>query len=279
MGEPLTGLDSLRGLLRYKPLALLSDVDGTISPLAATPWQARITPRARDLLARLSTHIVVGLISGRDLGDLQRMVGLPDLVYVGLHGLAWRIAGADELVPEAAAYRRFTLEAAAELAHLKRIDGLVLEVKTVGVAIHYRNVRRPAAARFEIVRAVASSPAAGKFELHDAIRVVELRPPVGVTKGVAVERLTRRFGLRALLYLGDDLTDVDAFEAVRRLREAHSLAAYGLAVVHAEAAPAVAAAADFTLTGVEGVEQFLAELVESVEPRPPAATDLLEPRH
>jgi trehalose 6-phosphate phosphatase len=263
MATPLTSLAPLLDALNERPFALLCDVDGTLSPLAPAPGLARVTPRNRELLAALSRSILVAVVSGRDLVDLRQMVGLPEIVYIGLHGLAWRIAGSDELAPEAQPYRAWTLEAADELAHLKRITGLVLEVKSVGLALHYRNAT-DRSARTQILRALASSPAAGRFEVHEGIRLVELRPPIGITKGVAVRRLADRFRLRGLLFLGDDITDIDAFQEVRALRAKASIAGYGLAVAHDEAPEVAAAAADFTLPGVEGVEWLLGEIAGRV---------------
>lgn len=267
MTEMLTSLGPVASALGQRPLALLCDVDGTISPLAPSPYLAHVTDRNRDLLRQLSRSVLVAVVSGRDVVDLQRMVNLPDIILIGLHGLAWRIAGTDELTPEALPYRAYTREAAAELAHLKRIAGVVLEVKTVGLALHYRGAGPERQARSQILRAISSSAAAARFEVREGIRVVELRAPVGVTKGVAVRRLVDRFSLRGLLYAGDDLTDVDAFEEVRRLREQSRLQAYALAVAHAEAPEAAIAAADYTLPGVEGVEAFLSQVLDAVSGR------------
>ena len=263
MTESLTSLTPLFDALERRPFALLCDVDGTLSPLAPAPDLARVTPRNRELLAELSTSILVAVISGRDLPDLRRLVGLPQIVYVGLHGLAWRIAGSDEITPEAQSYREYTRAAADELAYLTRIPGVVLERKSVGLALHYRNATSRSA-RTQILRAIASSAAAGRFAVHEGIRLVELRPPIGITKGVAVRGFVDRFGLRGLLYLGDDITDIDAFEEVRSLRERATLAGYSLAVVHEEAPAAAAAAADFTIAGVEGVEWLLGDIAECV---------------
>jgi trehalose 6-phosphate phosphatase len=268
LGEPLVSLDPILPLLRQHPLAILSDVDGTISRLAPTPALACVTPRNLELLEQLSRLALVGVVSGRDLGDLQRLVSLPDIVYVGLHGLAWRITGADELAPEAREYRSLTLDAAAELSSLKRIAGLVFEVKTVGIALHYRKAKPSTAARYEILRAIASSPAAARFEVHEAIRVVELRPPIGITKGVAISRLADRFSLRGILYLGDDLTDVDAFDEIRRLRGAPGVLAWSIAAMHPESPPVVVERADFTVSGVEGVEGLLEGIVETLVSAP-----------
>lgn len=267
MSTPLVSLAPLLDALERRPFALLCDVDGTLSPLAAEPGLARVTARNRELLAELSTSILVAAVSGRDLTDLRQMVGLREIVYIGLHGLAWRIAGSDEIALEAQPYRAYTREAADELAHLQRIPGLVLERKSVGLALHYRNAR-DRSARTQILRAIASSPAAGRFEVHEGIRLVELRPPIGITKGVAVRRLVDRFRLRGLLFLGDDITDIDAFQEVRSLREQAALGGFGLAVVHAEAPEAAAAAADFTLAGVEGVEWLLSKIAAGVSRDP-----------
>jgi len=264
MGEPLRSLEPLKRALERRPFALLCDVDGTISHLAPAPDLARVTERNRALLDRLSKRILVAVVSGRDLVDLRRMVGLPDLIYIGLHGLAWRITGLDELAQEARPYEAYTREAATELGHLKRITGVVLEVKSVGLAFHYRGAAEHRQVRAQIIRALASSPAAGRFEVREGIRVVELRPPIGITKGVAVRRLVDRFGLRGLLYAGDDLTDVDAFEEVRQLRRQTSLVGYSLAAAHAEAPEAATSQADYTVAGVEGVEWLLGELADAV---------------
>jgi len=266
LADPLVSLAPLLDALQRRPFALLCDVDGTLSPLAAAPGLARVTPRNRRLLAQLSASILVAVVSGRDLVDLRRLVGLPEIVSIGLHGLAWRIAGSDELAPEAQPYRLLTREAADELGHLTRIQGLVLEIKSVGLALHYRNADR--SARTQIMRAIASSPAACRFDIHEGIRMVELRPPIGITKGVAVRRFADRFRLGGLLFLGDDITDIDAFEEVRALRGHSALLGYGLAVVHEEAPAAAAAAADFTLAGVAGVEWLLGEIAARVSREP-----------
>lgn len=260
MAEPLTSLEPMASALDRRPFALLCDVDGTISHLAPSPDLAEVTPRSRELLETLSHLVLVALVSGRDTPDLLRMLRLPNVVYISLHGLAWWIAGTEDLAPEARDYRAYTQEAVAELGYLKRIDGLVLEVKSVGLALHYRGAVNARSARAQILRGVASSPAASRFTVQEGIKVVELRPPIGITKGIAVRRLVDRFGLRGLIYLGDDLTDLDAFDEVRRLRQSSDLAGFSLGVRHSEAQEAVIDLADYVLDDVEGVEWFLSEV-------------------
>jgi trehalose 6-phosphate phosphatase len=262
MAIALTSIQPLREALQRRPFGLLCDVDGTLSPMAPAPSDARVTPRNRQLLEALSHRILVVAVSGRNLPSLRRMVAIPSLTYVGLHGLAWFVDGEEQLVPEAEPYGDLTIQAARELEPLRAIEGVHVEVKTVGIAFHFRAAPNPAAARTAILSAVAQSKSAERFQVHEGILMVELRPPVVSSKGLAVNRLAERFGLRGLLFLGDDVTDIDGFMEARRLRESEGIAAYGIAVTHPEAPPAAAAAADFSVPDVSGVEWLLGEIAE-----------------
>jgi trehalose 6-phosphate phosphatase len=261
---PLTTLEPVRDAVLQRPFGLLCDVDGTLSPMAAAPDDARITPRNLALLRALSQRGIVAAVSGRDLPDLRRMFATDSLVLVGLHGLAWLVDGHEQLLPEAEPYRTLTLEAAQQLRALRAIDGLFVEVKTVGLAYHYRGAADPATARQMILDAIVGSPAAAHFQVHEGILLIELRPPLVSNKGIAVRRLVDRFSLQGLLYLGDDTTDIDALVEARRLRESGAGAAWGIAVTHPEASPQVASAADFSVPDVAGVEWLLGEVARAI---------------
>jgi trehalose 6-phosphate phosphatase len=260
MAAPLPSLAPLEVALASRPFGLLCDVDGTISPIAPTPEAARVTPRNRALLAAIARAALVAAISGRNAADVRRLVGVPGVVSVGVHGLVWLVDGKEEVEPSAEPYRVLTDEAARDLEPLRRLPGLQMEIKTAGLTFHYRGAPDRDAARSEILRAVAASAAASRFRVQEGILLVELRPPVQITKGVALRRLAERYRLRGLIYLGDDITDIDAFREARRLRDAGLVQALGGAVAHPEAPLAASEAADFTVAGVEQVESLLAEI-------------------
>lgn len=266
MSIRLQSLDPIRSAVEAEPFGLVCDVDGTLSPMAATPAAARITDRNLSLLRALSRRIVVAAVSGRDLPDLRRMLAIPEVILVGLHGLAWLVDGHEQLIPQAEPYRDKTLQAAAELADVRARDGVVTEVKTVGLAFHYRAASDPDATRAMILGAIERSPAAQAFQVHEGILMIELRPPVVSSKGLAIRHLADQFKLRGLLFLGDDITDIDGFNEIRRLRESDGLAAYGIAVTHPEAPLAAAAAADFTVPDVTGVERLLEQFATALHP-------------
>lgn len=194
---------------------------------------------------------LVALISGRAVEDLRRLANVPGLVYVGNHGIErwergqiWRLAEAESYVPVMNAVRH---ELEAGLG-----DGIVIEDKGSSLSVHYRRSPHPEMACRQIIDAVSRSRAAGRLRVTEGRMVIELRPPVPADKGTAVMALVEEYALRSVLYLGDDMTDVDAFRAIHRLnKECTGLA---IAIVDSETTPAVAEAADLTLPGVEAAE-------------------------
>ena len=98
--------------------------------------------------------------------------------------------------------------------------------------------------------------------------VIELRPPLPVDKGTAVAQLVRRLGLRAAMCLGDDVTDLDMFETVKRLRENEGFPALTVGVASEETSPQVLEATDYYVQGVPGVERLLEELAGELTARP-----------
>jgi len=262
--ETETGASRLRRVLHSRPLGLFVDTDGTISPLAATPQSAVVSPDAKALLRQLSTRIHVVVISGRTLVDVRRMVGLSGVTYVGSHGLATWIDGREELDDSVRPYVGYARQAMAELASLRRIDGLLFEEKGTGIGIHYRLARDRDEARSAILRGIAASGSAAHFDLLEGIRVIELRPRLGINKGTSVRALVNRFRLEGLIYVGDDITDVEAFEAIRDTQSGGRIDGLAIAVRHGEASPLVEAAADYAVDGVEGVVSLLGFIARSV---------------
>lgn len=235
-------------VLRNRPAGLISDFDGTLSEIAPTPEAARLHPACRRALLTLGRHLdLVALVSGRTAADLRDRVRLPGVTYVGLHGADWGEGRpADPAVSRLADWLRDRLG-----------PGLRLELKGSGLSVHYRGSPDPAEARRRILGLLADRVPPG-YLVAEGKQVVEVRP-AGADKGLAVGRLIERFNLRGLVYLGDDLTDLEAFLAVGRWRAGGGLG-LTIAVAGPETPPEVAAAADKTLGSVEEVCRFLSRL-------------------
>jgi trehalose 6-phosphate phosphatase len=264
MDWQLSAADALHTLLRQPRLGLVTDVDGTISPVVGDPFAAQVTPRARELLAALKAHLaLVAVISGRSVADVRERVGVPGLVAIGNHGLEiWDRDGA-RLAPEVDAYRP-AIQAAHRALRPVILDGMVIQDKSITLSVHYRNAADPDAVEStfgSIVQAIADE---NGLDFFRGRRVFELRPPIAIDKGTAFRRLVEDYALSGAVYLGDDVTDVHALRAARDLRA--SGACYALAVgVESDETPAsVRDASDILLPGVPGVEEFLAWLLSAV---------------
>jgi trehalose 6-phosphate phosphatase len=179
--------------------ALLLDVDGVLAPIVERPEDARVPDATRAELRRLAARYgLVACVTGRPARVAEAIVGVPELTVVGEHGL--------ELEPAAAAW------APRIHAFAQTVDWPV-EDKPLSAAFHFRTAPDPDAARERLAEAKARADAEG-FRTRWGRMVLEVLPPLDVSKGTAVRRLLERSGLRRALYAGDDTTDLDGFAAL-----------------------------------------------------------------
>ncbi len=248
-------VERLCRVIAARPRGLLTDVDGTISRIAPTPAEAVVTSAVQSALRAIHKRFdLVAIVSGRGVDDLRRMVGVPELVYVGNHGVEFWEQGRLRRLPEIEEYLPVVEAARNDLAP-RLSPEMVLEYKRAGLSIHYRRSPAPTIARRQILAAVAESGAARRLRLTEGKMVIELRPPVAADKGTALEALVQEKRLRSVLYMGDDRTDLDAFRAAHRLGDA--CLSLTIAVVSEEAGNEVSRAADLTLPGVDGAQALL----------------------
>ncbi len=242
-------------------VALLTDIDGTLAPIVATPDAAEISGELRGLLRRLSggCRVVAG-ISGRAAVDAFRLVGLEEIVYYGNHGFEVLRDGEVEVVPEAAPYEEKVEElekrAKEELGPL----GAFVEEKGITLSVHYRNVSTEIGERCkEFVEREGE-----RLGLRVTVgrSVAEARPPIQADKGTAVRKIVEEYEPEKALFIGDDTTDLDAFRELEKLREEGTLKeTLRIGVKSDEGPPEIVSEADVVVDGVEGVEEVLRVLV------------------
>lgn len=241
-------------------LAVFLDYDGTLSPIVENPADAVLSESMRRAVSELADVTPVAVISGRDLNDVRERVDVEGIAYAGSHGF-------DILGPEGA---DLTLEKGEEFVpaldraeeelrrRLRRIDGAHLERKRYSLAVHYRQV---AERDVPTVQKHVDQVLAGISELHKTHgkKVFDLQPDIDWNKGKAVDWLLEELDLGGPdtipMYIGDDVTDEDAFRA---------LEGRGITVaVQEEPAPT---AAEYRLREPDEVEQFLENLAERMAP-------------
>ena len=244
-------------------LGLITDVDGTISPIVDVPGEARITPRNLELLADLQAQLTLtAVISGRAAKDVSQRVGLPGLVYIGNHGMEGWQAGRVLVSSKAAAYQENLSAATPEIRQVL-VRGMRFEDKGATLSVHYRQADQPEKVEIELAPSMEKIARKHGLRLTRGRMVFEFRPPVDIDKGTAFEELVRTHRLEAAFYLGDDTTDVAVFRAARRLRETDKCLAYGLGVESQGTPLVVLTEADFIVGGVAGVESFLDWLLKA----------------
>jgi trehalose 6-phosphate phosphatase len=257
----MTNVQQLRRLGRLAgDAALLLDYDGCLAPIVGDPALAAPHPDALAALLRLVPVMQrVAVISGRPVAFLRSHLGLDGLVYSGQYGL--ERADGDEITvdPRAEPYSE-VLASLAEDARAELEDVLVEDKGGIALALHWRQhpgLDEPARAwarRAALEHGLALFP--GRM-------VVELRPPLSVDKGTAVEQLCS--DVRAAAFVGDDRADVAGFDALDRLEDRNRLTyALRVGVVSDEAPAELLERSDLQVQGPSGVVAMLRTLADEI---------------
>jgi trehalose 6-phosphate phosphatase len=210
--------------------ALFLDVDGVLAPIVPRPEDARVPDETRAELRRLNQlYALVACISGRAGDDAQRIVGIPELVYVGNHGL--------ELDGEAAEWGDRLQRLLAD------VGWPATENKQLTASLHYRDSEDENAA-LAVLQDVKARAEREGFVARFGRKVLEVLPPLEMHKGTAVRQLLAERSLSRALYAGDDTTDLDGFRALDGLE-----VGIRIAVVSDEGPAELREAADLTVNG------------------------------
>lgn len=241
-----------------KPVLFL-DYDGTLTPIVKRPEDAVISEEMQEALRHCAEKFTVAAVSGRDMDDLKNMVGVDSLIYAGSHG--FRISGPNGL------YRKHekTAEILPQLDKLEEqlqkefaeIDeGIQIDRKRYAIGVHYRNAKEesvPAITK-KVDEIVRHNP---DFKKGEGKKILEIKPNVDWHKGKAVLWLLEKLGLDdnskyVPIYIGDDITDEDAFESLRDFGVGILVGSHGQNT-----------AAKYGLKNVYQVRQFLHQLADA----------------
>jgi len=262
-------LDLIEEALRSSPFGLITDVDGTISPTAPTPQQAKVSSLCHHYLSILCSRLaLVAAISGRPAVEVKNMINIDGMVYIGNHGLERWAENHSEFTKDVQDYSRIVKAAIKELAPLlSSIEGISIQDKEITATIHYRLCPEPKLVKRHILTAIESSPQARSLRIMQEKMAIDLLPPVEADKGTATLHLIQEYNLHGGLYLGDDITDINGFQVIRVASRDLNFQGFAIGIINQETPEKLMAEVDFTLNGVSDVERFLEWMSESaVEP-------------
>lgn len=179
---------------RARRILLLFDYDGTLTPIVPRPEQAYLSPNTRQLLNDLksNTRIVLGVISGRNLGDVRERVGVKDIIYAGNHGLEMEGLGEPFVHPEAVSQREALAVIGQRISQeLDQYPGVIIENKGLTLSVHYRLTPEGLIGQVETVfnRMVAPGVGDNVIRITRGKKVFEVRPNVDWGKGEAIARI------------------------------------------------------------------------------------------
>jgi trehalose 6-phosphate phosphatase len=269
--EPTTdaGRSGLAAILGDVGSALLGlDFDGTLSPIVDRPQEARALPGVADVVSALADRLgAVAIVTGRPVNQLFELIELPShgrLVVLGQYGAERWDATSQQVVqtpiPDGVDDVRRKLPAV--LAELNSPEGTEIEDKGRALAVHTRGTADPEGTLKRLTGPLLALAERHGLALEPGRLVLELRPP-GRDKGAALTEVVAEVGAKAVAYVGDDLGDLAAYDAVDALRITGTP---GLLVCSAsDEVTALADRADVVVPGPPGVLEFLEALSRAVQ--------------
>ncbi|MCE7056420.1 trehalose-phosphatase [Algoriphagus sp. AGSA1] len=236
-----------------RPMLFL-DYDGTLTPIVPNPEDAVLSSETKEVLKDLAADITIALISGRDRENVESMIGIPKLIYAGSHG--FDISGPNgmqkqheqgqEILPVLDEAERNLKES------LTNVSGVQVERKKYAIAVHYRNVDKEFVQQVKtaVSKEIEKQP---KLKKGKGKKIRELKPDLDWHKGKALlwllEELRSETDQLFPVFIGDDITDEDAFQAIQ---------GRGIGII--VGSHETETAASYSLGNVEDVNLFLKEL-------------------
>lgn len=267
-------ITALNSVLTRRPLGLVLDIDGTLSPIAPTPDGAYLYPGVQSLLEQvrdLSPDIHVAIMTGRGIADGAHIVNVDNITYIGTHGLEWSEGLPSthpvQIVAEATRYiepGKTLLDFAEQ--HLAEFPGVIVQRKNVGGTLHYRGASDHERTREQLLALMEEPTRQMGMRLGEGKMVVEILAPLTIDKGQGLRRYALQHDLRGIIFAGDDRTDIDAVLEAIRMRQEHpeQYATCTIAVQHHDTLPTLLEHADVIVQGVEGMAELLKFIVEKL---------------
>jgi trehalose 6-phosphate phosphatase len=254
-------LEHLKELEKYKDpeTIIITDIDGTISSIEPLPHQALITDNMKEILNNIQLKFkLLAIITGRSLEDALEMINIPGILYIGNHGMEY--LRDNEIVTD-----KKTLDYIPKISEIHnelknepniKIPGIILENKRACISIHYRSTKDPQSARKTILKTLNNIETPEGLQIKEGRKIIEVKPIIGNDKGKIINKIAKNYHAKKLIYLGDDVTDVDAFQEISKLSNEKIIDGTSILVQSNETPEFVKKNVEYYVDGVDAVEKF-----------------------
>jgi trehalose 6-phosphate phosphatase len=272
LSEPrtLAGVQALQAIISSPGDTVVGlDFDGTLAAIVDNPEQAYADRAAVEALGRLAEQVrAVVVVTGRavrtavQLGGFDSVPGLATMVVLGQYGVErWNADGNDYVVPPEPPEIVAVAEQLPALLAEQGLDDARIEHKGRAIGVHTRTLPDPDAAFAKLAEPIRALADSHGLRIEPGKQVWEIRAP-GMDKGAALRSFVAEVGARQVIFAGDDLGDLPAFDAVRQLRDE---GVKGLLVCSASyEEDALVQIADVILDGPTGVAGWLTDLADAL---------------
>lgn len=254
----------LKSLITAENSAIISDFDGTLSAFAERPDGARIHHRSQSALDRLNeAGVRIALISGRAVADLYSRFPRDEIIYYGNHGFErWR--GGAEAPDPGEDNARAAIATLIDALDFSDLPGVIAEPKGMTATIHYRLSPDPADVRHAIEDRLRPLTDSLGLRISPGQMIWDIKPAEPIDKGTALRSVINECGLRSVIFLGDDVTDLAAMDVLRDMTaHANELRGASVGVVHPENGPPdLGDHCEYFAEGTDDVADFLTWLAD-----------------
>lgn len=208
--------------LFINPIFLMTDFDGTLVPIESSPEVVELSKEMKNLLQQLVSYCPIGVISGRALDDLKEKIDVDGIYYSGNHGFELQGPNVSFIKEEARQAEEIIEKICDEVRKETRdIEGVLIENKRYTASFHYRLVDEDVVPKLKKILREKTEPYRERkvIKTNYGKKVFEISPAVDWDKGKALSLLNRVAGVEEgslTVYLGDDITDEDAFYKIKK---------------------------------------------------------------
>ncbi len=259
--------DHLYELRKFKndtKTAIITDIDGTISEIVPTPMEAVVKPEIKDIIEKIANKFeFTGVMTGRSIKNAMDMMESKKLIYIGNHGLEQFKDGKIRIEPEVEKYIPLIKKLAKSIQkQLVDYECILFQDKELSFTVHYRLCDDGEEIRKMALDAITSIKESRGLKIAEGRKVIEIRPPVGHDKGTILQKFIFDNNIKKIIYLGDDITDVDAFNKLNKLKNEGIVETFSIVVNSKETPDYVKESADFYVNSVDEVQNFFKWLFE-----------------